>query len=138
MQIKEEFKERGLHNLPGNYTIAAGYKLSIDSNQEVYWSRQVWCKLNIPKHAFIWWLVMWNRLRTKDRLLTHMNISDGLCLFCMDKKETTKHLYFECSFSAKCLVEIKKWLHCDSKGTDVSELVRWLQRVKCSKGRREI
>lgn len=100
-----------VNNLPENYTVAAGYKLLNGSNQGVYWSRQVWAKLNIPKHAFIWWFVMWNRLRTKDRLLKHMNISDGLCLFCQDKIESTEHLFFECSVLNLCLVEIKSWLH---------------------------
>ncbi|CAG7895611.1 unnamed protein product, partial [Brassica rapa] len=34
----------------------------------IFWHSHIWFKGRVPKHAFISWLVAWNRLATKDRL----------------------------------------------------------------------
>lgn len=67
----------------------------------VYWHAQVWFKGRVPKHAFISWLVAWNRLTTRDRMRSWgINISPS-CLLCSGFDECMQHLFFECSYSAE-------------------------------------
>ncbi|XP_030478094.1 uncharacterized protein LOC115695144 [Cannabis sativa] len=50
------------------FSITAGYKILTPSLTKSYWSKEVWARLNLPKHCFILWLAMHGRLKTKDRL----------------------------------------------------------------------
>lgn len=55
--------------------------------------------MNVPKHAFIAWLVALGKVRTRDRL-----IAAGICsttdyLLCYQEQDTCVHLFFRCPFS---------------------------------------
>ena len=65
---------------------------------KVTWHKLVWSTLNVPKHAFISWLAVLNRLPTKDRLRAWGIVTDGSCAFC-NEQETRDHLFFGCSFT---------------------------------------
>ncbi|XP_020244994.1 uncharacterized protein LOC109823119 [Asparagus officinalis] len=45
------------------------YKLFSHNSSKVPWSNTVWGGLNYPKHSFICWLAVQNRLQTRDRLM---------------------------------------------------------------------
>ncbi|XP_057535226.1 uncharacterized protein LOC130813406 [Amaranthus tricolor] len=61
------------------YTTSSGYKWLRGEGQEVDWAGWVWNNLNIPKHSFLCWLVMWRRVQTKDRLKKMQIQTDELC-----------------------------------------------------------
>lgn len=48
----------------------------------------------IPKHAFIDWLVIHNRLSTKSRVLKRDINVDLKCAICSLKVESHEHLFF--------------------------------------------
>ncbi|XP_062114571.1 uncharacterized protein LOC133825675 [Humulus lupulus] len=52
----------------GRYKIAEGYKLLCPVHDRVNWSKEVWGRLNTPKHSFTLWLAIQDRLKTKARL----------------------------------------------------------------------
>jgi len=54
----------------------------------------VWFPCAIPKHAFILWLALQNRLTTCDRLLVWGFNGDSLCGFCRHVNESRNHLFF--------------------------------------------
>ena len=66
--------------------------------EKVTWHKLVWSTSNVPKHAFISWLAVLNRLPTKDRLRAWGIDMDGSCAFC-NEQETCDHLFFGCSFT---------------------------------------
>ncbi|KAI8546448.1 hypothetical protein RHMOL_Rhmol07G0118400 [Rhododendron molle] len=66
---------------------------------KVPWAHVVWLKQGIPRWAFIMWLVCWDRLCTKDRLLSWGMRVDPQCVFCHNVHESHEHLFFHCSFS---------------------------------------
>ncbi|XP_058192089.1 uncharacterized protein LOC131309479 [Rhododendron vialii] len=51
-------------------------------NPKVPWASIVWFKQNIPRWAFIMWLVCWGRLSTNDRLLSWRLVADPMCVLC--------------------------------------------------------
>jgi len=65
----------------------------------VFWHKSVWFKDHIPKHAFICWVMAWNRQHSRDRLrLWGLSISP-MCLLCNAHHESRDHLFFNCAFS---------------------------------------
>lgn len=93
------------------------------------WSREVWNKMNIPKHSFICWLAMKRKLLTKDRTLRMKITEDSDCMLCEGNTETMDHLYFECTFSKMCLAEVCKWLGMNIKNTEVTGIWRRMARI---------
>lgn len=66
---------------------------------KVQWSSLVWFTNNIPKWAFILWIVCLKKLPTKDRLTKWGMQIDPLCILCSQKAETVSHLFFDCVYS---------------------------------------
>lgn len=85
---------------PTNRFSAAGTWLALNPPAPpVPWSKSVWFKGRIPKHAFIAWVVSWNRLHTRDRLRSWGLNIPSICLLCSNQDETRDHLFFECTYS---------------------------------------
>ncbi|XP_074314789.1 uncharacterized protein LOC141650753 [Silene latifolia] len=95
--------------IDGTYSIAKGYKWLGEEDLTVEWHRLVWHSDGIPKHQFISWLYVQNRLLTKDRLGRMFHCSDLLCSLCLDADEDHAHLFFSCSYSKKILLLIQDW-----------------------------
>ena len=68
---------------------------------EVDWDKLVWDAAIMPKHAFIFWLAIQDRLSTFDRLVKWGWQGNLLCGFCRNKCESRDHIFFECSFSSR-------------------------------------
>ncbi|KAG7561138.1 Reverse transcriptase zinc-binding domain [Arabidopsis thaliana x Arabidopsis arenosa] len=88
------------HHAPSNIFSTEKTWTALNPNGvPVTWHKSVWFKDHIPKHAFICWVVAWNRLHTRDRLRSWgLNISPS-CVLCNASLETRDHLFFECGFS---------------------------------------
>lgn len=65
----------------------------------VPWHKSVWFKDRVPKHAFIAWVVAWNRLHTRDRLRRWGLSIPSVCVLCNTCDESRDHLFFECEYS---------------------------------------
>uniref|UniRef100_A0A803PM74 Reverse transcriptase zinc-binding domain-containing protein n=1 Tax=Cannabis sativa TaxID=3483 RepID=A0A803PM74_CANSA len=65
------------------YRISDGYDLICPIQNSVYWCNEVWGRFNIPKHSFILWLAIQNRLKTKDRLQRFQIVNDATCNLCL-------------------------------------------------------
>ncbi|KAI8571379.1 hypothetical protein RHMOL_Rhmol01G0115400 [Rhododendron molle] len=63
------------------------------------WQKIIWSGNAVPRWSFILWLVVLQRLSTKDRLNSWGLHLDGTCSLCNSAVETHQHLFFECSFS---------------------------------------
>ncbi|XP_062094314.1 uncharacterized protein LOC133800371 [Humulus lupulus] len=91
------------------YKIAEGYRLLSPVHEQVNWSKEVWGRLNNPKHSFMLWLAIQDRLKTKARLYRFNVLLEARCQFCKVADETTTHLFFDCPFSSECLQQVKSW-----------------------------
>lgn len=95
----------------------------------VNWVSIVWFKKSIPKHAFITWLVMRNRMSTRDKL-RHWGLQvPEECMLCGTAPESTPHLFFECQFSQ----EVWSGLLAGSRlvfPTKLEDMVLWFQGIQ--------
>lgn len=66
---------------------------------EVSWYKAIWTSRSIPRQSFHAWLVVQNRIPTRDRLLSWGLQVPSVCLLCNIADETRDHLYWECDFA---------------------------------------
>ncbi|CAA7024778.1 unnamed protein product [Microthlaspi erraticum] len=64
------------------------------------WTETVWFKQRVPKHAFILWVTLRDRLTTRDKLRSWGINVPASCLLCGSNPETRDHLFFQCNFAA--------------------------------------
>lgn len=85
--------------------------------------------MNTPKHSFIMWLAMQNRLLTKERAQKFMSLADYKCVICETKDENIAHLFCACNVVKCWLNEVKQWLGWKAINDNLQGLIRWKQRA---------
>ncbi|XP_062108252.1 uncharacterized protein LOC133819101 [Humulus lupulus] len=98
----------------------------------------IWDRFSIPKHRFIIWLALLERLPTLDRIQRFKTLHSINCVLCGNLAECHSHLFFSCSVSSKNLVEILQWSDLPYHGHDLKNLLKWIGKKKLSQGRRKI
>ena len=63
------------------------------------WFSFVWCKFRIPKVAFTVWLIVQERLLTKDRMQHFHMAVNRTCVLCGLADESHAHLFCSCTFT---------------------------------------
>lgn len=76
----------------GNYHLC-------EERMDVQWHRAIWNSRGIPRHNLHSWLVVQDRLPTRDRLIRWGLQVDQTCLLCNVVSESRDHLFFDCNFS---------------------------------------
>ncbi|GKV51281.1 hypothetical protein SLEP1_g57948 [Rubroshorea leprosula] len=84
------------------YTAGRTWHWIRSKQSSVPWHRLVWFSRQIPKHSFISWLAILDRLTTKARQKKWSPNIDDTCVLCNNGSETVEHLFFKCSY-AKCV-----------------------------------
>ncbi|GKV46850.1 hypothetical protein SLEP1_g53811 [Rubroshorea leprosula] len=67
----------------------------------VPWHKLVWFPQSIPKHSFICWLAMLDRLTTRARQKKWSPTLTDTCVLCNNDSETTEHLFFKCYYARR-------------------------------------
>ena len=62
------------------------------------WLSLVWCKFMVPKFAFHMWLVVQERLLTRDRMLNFRMQVNNVCVMCGTEEENHEHLFSNCRY----------------------------------------
>ncbi|XP_074264074.1 uncharacterized protein LOC141586672 [Silene latifolia] len=112
----------------GIYSVSSGYKWLCGQQSKISWCPLIWNKTIIPKHSFIGWLVVQERLMTRERLLKFGIIADGSCFFCQTHLETHQHLLYDSKFSQLCWDLLRGWLEIDLPSTG---LIEWCLKWRC-------
>lgn len=121
--VKENLKDLGLYNQVGNegrFSVKGIYELLTEGREEIGWEKIIWFNGCIPKHSFIWWLLMKRRLPVKERLRKFMDI-DSTCILCHNETETLHHLFLTCDFAKTLWYHISKWMQVDMSSMLVAE-----------------
>ncbi|GKV09536.1 hypothetical protein SLEP1_g21022 [Rubroshorea leprosula] len=84
------------------YTTGRTWHWIKSKQSKVPWHRLVWFSRQIPKHSFISWLAILDRLTTKARQKKWSPNIDDTCVLCNNGSETVEHLFFKCTY-AKCV-----------------------------------
>lgn len=107
------------------------YQCLMGDHVKVPWRRVMCNNRATHKSLFITQLALWNRLPTRDRLLTWKVTTTDSCPLCTIKKESASHLFFQCDYSAAVWNEIIHNLQfCRRATTFDQELVLVLKATK--------
>ncbi|XP_062102963.1 uncharacterized protein LOC133813953 [Humulus lupulus] len=135
VKIKEKFKAKVdvAEFISTEYSINKRYKSLISTHPKVSWQLEVWSRMSVPKHHFLLWLAVLQRVQTRERLFKIQVWTDVTCLVCGKHDETLYHLFFDYFLSRYCLEEIKRWLNWNTKAISVSQLMKSIvrQRQNC-------
>ena len=83
----------------GNFVTSHTWEFLRGSQPRVPWYHLVWFSENIPRHSFIVWLAILNKLATQDRI---WKFTPGplACVLCHKDIESHDHIFFTCDYSS--------------------------------------
>ncbi|KAL0284384.1 UNVERIFIED_CONTAM: hypothetical protein Sradi_7200200 [Sesamum radiatum] len=91
----------------GMCTTSALLSLLQPTSPRVAWHLLLSGKFKIPRHGFVLWLAFLERLSTMDRIWAPQ--ANSSCVLCGGLAvESHSHMFFECSFSQRCLMILKR------------------------------
>ncbi|XP_024990669.1 uncharacterized protein LOC112524958 [Cynara cardunculus var. scolymus] len=108
---QEEDKVNWLDNklLRGDFEVKRAWNTIQEVKPVVHWSKLVWNKAYVPKHALCMWMACQMKLPTQDRIRQWKHEPPNLkCVFCNLVIETHNHLFFECKYSSSIWDAIKR------------------------------
>ena len=133
--IKQDFTLAEIQQMQ-TYSIQFVYMKLTGEHEKLLWSQVVWGRLGLPKHQFCAWLIMQQRLQTKERLHRIGVCDDSLCLIYGEHDETHEQ-FFTSHFSKACITKIKTWCGINIQSLNFNQIIEWLaSRRRGSKVRR--
>lgn len=90
-----------------DFSVGEVWKVIRTISPKVIWYKHIWYNQCIPRHAFIAWMAVKGRLKTRDRLTRWFNIPDLTCLLCKSEDESHSHLFFSCTYSKRLWERLK-------------------------------
>ncbi|XP_074314483.1 uncharacterized protein LOC141649699 [Silene latifolia] len=112
------------------YTIAKGYDWLRDKGEKVQWSKYIWNKWIVPKHAMLVWIYQHQSLNTNAKLKSLGIVDNDACLVCGDAIKTLEHLFLNCAYSRLVISALECWLNLH---LPTQNLIDWRWRRKGSK-----
>ncbi|GFY93673.1 hypothetical protein Acr_09g0001190 [Actinidia rufa] len=108
----------------GEFQSKLAYEFFRPKGATVTWPKLVWHNSITPKHSFILWLGLKDRLLTRDKLRDF--IEDQSCPLCSFEAESIDHLFFYCQVGNQIWTEIKSWLGISRAMTTLKSAVKWM------------
>ncbi|XP_071688234.1 uncharacterized protein [Rutidosis leptorrhynchoides] len=96
-------KWRDIYDAKCDYSIQQVWEYIRPRANKVPWFSVVWFSQCIPRHAFILWLLMGERLKTQDKLKA-WEIRQGdiiICSLCNLIPDSHEHTFFSCPFASQ-------------------------------------
>lgn len=90
------------------------------------WMNFIWRNFIPPKHSFILWLCMRDRLHTLDKWMC--NIENRKCVFCKQNLKTVEHLYFKCTFVKAIWTKFRNWLGIMKEMSTLKSTIKWIKK----------
>nr|GEW63768.1 hypothetical protein [Tanacetum cinerariifolium] len=98
--LDDELVWRSKKGKEGKFTVKQAYNDLRSQNDEVSWGRLVWFSQNIPKHAFVLWMAIQNKL-TKDKIKRWGSFNMMVCPLYYQDEDSHQHLFFQCSYTGE-------------------------------------
>ncbi|GKB54209.1 reverse transcriptase domain, reverse transcriptase zinc-binding domain protein [Tanacetum coccineum] len=98
------------------FYVAQAYQAIRPRAPEVEWFVIVWFLQCIPLHAFLVWLLIGEKLKTKDKIRAwevadSVSLEDMKCPLCNLIRDSHSHLFFKCGISLQVWQRVKVLFH---------------------------
>ncbi|KAH0695980.1 hypothetical protein KY289_013462 [Solanum tuberosum] len=124
----------------GEYSITRSYIDLRGHHNSLHIAECIWSAVAQPKHRFILWLAVQDRLLTKESLLK-MNISveEANCCLCdAQKLETARHLFSECPWFIEVKRNVEQWTCLPIQLGEVKEVMLKIKRKKWKQFQKQV
>ena len=108
----------------GKFHSKLAYEFFRPRSAKITWPKFVWHAPIIPRHSFIMWLGLKDRLLTKNKLQRF--IDDLSCPLCRAENETLDHLFFHCRIGNQIWANVKSWLGISRAMHTLKAAVKWM------------
>nr|XP_016479252.1 PREDICTED: uncharacterized protein LOC107800574 [Nicotiana tabacum] len=98
------------------------------------WSRLLWNNKGCPRCKFILYLVVHEKLYTKDRLSSWGLQVNPNCSLCDQELKGHQHMFFMCRFSAEVWGKLLAWIGLVRRVTGWNEELKWTADHRKDKG----
>jgi len=88
-----------LDSLNHRFSVKVAWEQLRFHNQVVEWHDIVWFKNAVPRHSFLLWVAVQQKLTTQNRLHRFGIHGPNRCSLCLRNNEDHSHLFFECSYT---------------------------------------
>lgn len=120
----------------GICSIPSTYQIIRRKGRKKQWHRLVWHRNSTPRCSFLLWLLMLNKLKTRNLLQKRkLNIEEG-CLLCPDPIEECNHLFFKCPFTAHVWEIVLSKVGIRRMPQQWSTELNWLKKTTTVKNRK--
>ncbi|KAL9674445.1 hypothetical protein QQ045_030717 [Rhodiola kirilowii] len=109
------------------FVVKDTYNTILEHKEEVDWHKMVWNDFNAPRDSMNAWLVVQNKLMTRDRMSNWGVHCDNTCVLCEAAVESRNHLFFECSFSQEVWKKVMGFLLAVPAGNQWDLLMPWFK-----------
>lgn len=92
----------------------------------ISWSKIVWSRSLLPRHAIILWFACWKRLPTLHKLASCGIAVSDQCKLCERFQETQEHLFFNCPISKQIWTAVIGKLGCTTFALNLDSTLEWL------------
>ncbi|XP_021844844.1 uncharacterized protein [Spinacia oleracea] len=136
-RLKLVYTQTKLAAMP-HYSVKTVYEKIIGPKPVIRWDNMVWNRLNIPKHRFVCWLAVQDRLQTTAKLARFGVSNTANCLICGQADKDHKHPLFACPYSSRCISALKTWLGITYSTGNLKQLMRCIAHGRMSKFRKQV
>ncbi|GKB89360.1 reverse transcriptase zinc-binding domain-containing protein, partial [Tanacetum coccineum] len=116
---------------PKQFTMRNVYDNLRDHNEEVKWGKLVWFSQCVPKHSYILWMAVQQRLLTHVRMRKWGSFNMMVCGLCMRCEESHDHLFFECEYSKAIWTKLQSLMACSINDHRWDDIVRSIAEKPC-------
>ncbi|XP_050232994.1 uncharacterized protein LOC126681497 [Mercurialis annua] len=116
-----------------NFSINQTWKEYREKYPEVSWHKIVWNKGYMPRFSFILWLILRDRVKTKDKLKKWGVTEDDICVLCPDGVEFVNHYFFNYEFATCIWRSVLKACHCSIEIRSWRSVISWFSRRAAGK-----
>ncbi|XP_071729169.1 uncharacterized protein [Rutidosis leptorrhynchoides] len=120
------------------YSTGQAWKDLRSNAANVGWCDVIWFPQYTPKHAFICWLAVQQRLATQDRLKIWYPNEVFICSLCGKQEDSHSHLFFKCDFSCQVWENTKKMLVYKGLHNELGLIIKDIARYPAGKDIRNI
>ncbi|GFY93866.1 hypothetical protein Acr_09g0003120 [Actinidia rufa] len=112
----------------GRFNTRACYEFFRPKGPKITWAKLAWHHSLMPKHSFILWLGLKDKLLTREKLINQI---DGCsCPLCGAPIESLNHLFFHRSEVRQVWTDIKKWLGFTRALTAIRAAAKWITKKR--------
>ncbi|GKC78298.1 RNA-directed DNA polymerase, eukaryota, reverse transcriptase zinc-binding domain protein [Tanacetum coccineum] len=115
------------------FSVKKAYEDLRENNDEVKWWKVLWFSQCIPKHAFILWMAINEKLLTQDRMKKWGSYDMMVCSLCHKEDGSHNHLFFQCTYSKSIWEKFRSILRISRNSVDWKEIVKDLGTMRNGK-----